>query len=84
MRRSIPSPSLSKRLKASLNSAIWSSLSWSAMAMKLREDEGSRSRECYEQALMATARAGGVCSCARRGGDDELMMLQAASWGFIR
>lgn len=27
-----PSPSLSKRLKASLNSEIWSSVSWSAMA----------------------------------------------------
>ena len=33
----VPSPSLSKRLKASLNSAICSSVSWSAMVIKEKE-----------------------------------------------
>ena len=36
-RMGIPSPSLSKRLKASLNSAIWSSVSWSAMVARARD-----------------------------------------------
>lgn len=36
----VPSPSLSNREKASLNSAICSSVSWSAMFINLRPAEG--------------------------------------------
>jgi hypothetical protein len=45
----IPSPSLSKRLKASLNSAIWSSVSWSAMASNPSEDLTEEGREAGRQ-----------------------------------
>lgn len=37
-----PSPSLSNRLKASLNSEIWSSVSWSAISIAYRERERER------------------------------------------
>jgi hypothetical protein len=84
-RRRVPSPSLSKRLKASLNSAICSSVSWSAMGggreglrqgLSRRDTENGRKvGGSVRFTLLRMDAAGFVASGAVRGGSLELRFL---------